>query len=364
VDFTSGSRAVVTQRTSLETWDEADHLIAKRLASVGVTWTRKETWWGRRLLFAEEYAADDVSGNPTFLNVPQPTVERVLRDSAHDLAGLVEFRWNSRVLDVVQDDDRVTLLTEEGPLTAPWVIGADGARSTVRTSLGIDLPRRTSRNVFVIADVRDVDGQFPFPDRCRRFQYARPGDRDGHLLAMPQPDGVWRLDWQSPERLDLDAEGESGRLDDRIKRIVGDVRYTVEWLSQYRFENGVARSLRAGRVLLAGDAGHRLSPFGGRGMNSGIADAALAARAVANALRGDLTDLLGYDADRRRAALVHVAATSRALRVMEPRSAIDRATRAAALLSAEWSPRARRHLDTGPYIPDRRIRLATAVPRP
>lgn len=358
--FRDGSRAVVTQRSSLHTWDQADPRIAERLRMVGVTWQRKETYWGSRLLYRDEYASAD-QGHPPFVNVPQPTVLQVLLDSARAFGDLIEWKWGIRVVAARQDDEKVTLTTSDGPLTAPWVVAADGATSTVRAAVGISMPRHASRHTFVIADVRDDDGLFPFDPLARRFYFNPPTDRAGQLLVMPQPGGVWRLDWQSPTNLDLDEERSSGRLDSRLTRTVGTDRHTIEWVSQYRFENSVADTFQRGRVLLVGDAAHRLSPFGGRGMNSGVEDARAVANALTQVLRGaDASPIKEYADVRRRAAVTNVTATAAALRVMEPRGPLDVARRTGALVTAPWLPAARRYIDSGPYIADTSITTTTS----
>jgi 3-(3-hydroxy-phenyl)propionate hydroxylase len=358
VSFADGSRAVVTQRSSLDTWRRGDPWVAEALHAVGVSWRRKETWHRDRFLFADEYRTDPAAA-PPFLNVPQPTVEHALR-RALGSSRLVEFRWDTEVTGVRQDDSAVTLATADGLVRARWVVAADGPRSTVRRGLGVGLPSAVSRHWFVIADVRDVRSEFPFDPGARRFHYAPPGDPEGHLLVMPQPQGVWRLDWQSPRRRDLAADLASGEVAERVDRAVGGAPAHVEWVSQYRFHNGVADAFRVGRVLLAGDSCHRLSPFGGRGMNSGVADAAAAATAVARALSRPAdaeTALDRYARVRRGQALENVAATSRVLRVMEPRTPTDRVARRVALAVAPHSTRARRYLDNGAYRSDSATRI-------
>ncbi len=106
---------------------------------------------------------------------------------------------------------------------------------------------------------------------------------------------------------------------------------------------------RIGRVFLAGDAAHLLSPFGARGLNSGAADAENLAWKLAVVLAGDASDrLLGsYHAERRAAALENLAITDATMRFMVPRGPLRRAIRNAILIGSLRSPRLRRMVNSG-----------------
>jgi 3-(3-hydroxy-phenyl)propionate hydroxylase len=96
------------------------------------------------------------------------------------------------------------------------------------------------------------------------------------------------------------------------------------WQSVYRFQAKVADRLRVGRVLLAGDCAHLFSPFGARGLNSGVADAENAAWKLACVLRGwagaaSIPGLLeSYHAERHAAALENLAVTSATMDFLVP----------------------------------------------
>ena len=365
---TEGSKAVVTQRRSLEILDEAAAGLGRRVRERGITWTTKETYWGRRLLFSQTYRPTTY-GYPPFVNLPQTVVDRLLLDAARThYPDLITLRFGFAVSGLRQNDDRVVVRGRHGEeLDAAYLVGCDGARSAVRKLCDIAMPMNVSRNYFLITDVADVAGQFPFGGHKRRFYYSPPSDPGGQLLVMPQPDGVWRLDWQIPERVDVDAERASGRLDERVRSALGGdaAPFQVKWASVYRFHNSVAQQFHRGRVVLAGDSAHLLSPFGGRGMNSGIADASCLAGYLVAALRLDAPSRLAeYARERRAAALVNVAATGRALRVMEPPTPLHRATRALALAVSPWIERARSYVDSGPYTADQQITVSPSPPRP
>jgi len=123
----------------------------------------------------------------------------------------------------------------------------------------------------------------------------------------------------------------------------------VVWSSVYKFSSRVADRMRAGRVLLAGDLAHQLSPFGARGLNSGVQDAENAAWKIAFVLRGWAPDALldSYHAERHAAACENLEVTSATMRFLVPGSDAERRHRLATLGRAATDPAARAAVDSG-----------------
>ena len=198
-----------------------------------------------------------------------------------------------------------------------YVVGADGAHSGVRHATDIGFPGHTFHDRFLIADVR-ID--LPFANE-RHFHFDPPWNPGRQVLLHPQPDGIWRIDWQVPPDTDVDEERRNGGLDRRIRAVVGEgAAYELVWATAYRFSQRLADAFGAGRVFLAGDAAHVMSPFGARGLNSGVADAENLAWRLAWVLRHAAADALldGYQAERRAAAAENLAATDATMRFMAP----------------------------------------------
>ncbi len=109
----------------------------------------------------------------------------------------------------------LTCDTANGPstLTVAYAIGADGAHSSVRHLLGMGFPGHSHEDLFLICDIRAT---LPFP-RERRFFFDPPWNPGRQVLVHPQPDDVWRIDWQVPSGTDVEAERASGALDRRIR---------------------------------------------------------------------------------------------------------------------------------------------------
>ena len=343
-----GSRSICVQRDVLDVLDRAGGLGAATVAA-GVTWLRGRTYHRGRELLTTEFPPSPTDAFPPFVNTPQHVLERLLADrvTAHPL---IDLRYRHRVTDLRQDADgvRLTATTPDGPIAvrADWCLAADGARSTVRDLLGLPFDGYTCPDQFLIADVR-ADLDLGAPER--RFHFDPPGNPGRQVLLHPQPDHVWRIDWQVPADFDLTDEQRSGRLAERIRAVVGDRPFEVVWVSSYRFHQRAVPRMRVGRVLLAGDAAHLMSPFGARGLNSGLCDAENAAWKLALAVAGRAGPLLldSYHAERHAAAEENLRVTGATMRFLAPQTDADRAHRRDVLDRAATDPAARARIDSG-----------------
>src|SRR6266498_1599659 len=140
------------------------------------------TFWGDREVYARTYPPGDPSVLPHSTNLPQVATERLLQDACK--AAGVEFLWDAAVTGVAVTPDGVELTTAPGDrLQAPYVIGADGARSAVRREIGVTMEGSRSRNSFVIVDVEEcADDPLPLE---RRFYYGHPAVGRRNVLLVP-----------------------------------------------------------------------------------------------------------------------------------------------------------------------------------
>lgn len=322
----AGSRAICMQRETLEIWGRAG--VGERVARRGVQWHIGRTYFGNRELFSVELPAATHDHFPPFVNISQSEVESSLIDRCRE-AG-VDLRRGWRLTGLDQDADGVdaSFETDAGARTvrAAWLVGTDGAHSAARHALGLEFRGYSFDDRFLICDIR---ARLPFPNE-RRFFFDPPHNRGRQVLIHPQPDDVWRIDWQVPSETDLDDELRSRRLDARIRAVIGGgVDYELVWATAYRFSQRVVDRFGVGRAFLAGDAAHLMSPFGARGLNSGVADAENLSWKLALVCQGDAPrSLLGsYDAERRPAALENLAVTDATMRFMVPHGPLRRAWR-------------------------------------
>jgi hypothetical protein len=104
----------------------------------------------------------------------------------------------------------------------------------VRHALGVDFRGHSFDDRFLICDVR---ADLPFPNE-RRFFFDPPWNPGRQVLIHPQPDGVWRIDWQVASDFDLEAERADGRLAERVRAVIGPgIDYELVWATAYRFSS-------------------------------------------------------------------------------------------------------------------------------
>jgi 2-polyprenyl-6-methoxyphenol hydroxylase-like FAD-dependent oxidoreductase len=340
----TGSRAIVLARHALATFVRLG--CGGPMLEKAVVIARARTYFRHTEVFCVEFPRRRDGELPRFVNLQQTYTEAALLDEVARTA-LVELRWGATVSDLRQDAKAVTLVLEGGTeVLGSYAVGCDGARSTLRDLLRIDFPGRTHSDRFLIADVR---ASMPFPCDERRFFFDPPENPGRTMLVHPQPDDEWRIDWQVPGDTDAEEERRTGRLDDRIRRILGKRDYELVWLTAYRFHQRVADRWRVGRAFLAGDSAHLFSPFGARGMNSGIEDAVNLGWRLALVHAGAAGEQLldGYERERRRAALENLRITAATMRFMAPPTPLHRVVRDAILRGSLRSAALRRRVNSG-----------------
>ncbi|MFJ8106939.1 FAD-dependent monooxygenase [Streptomyces sp. NPDC096132] len=340
-----GSRALFVHRETLRLLDGMCPGLAAEITAYGRTWHTRRTLYRGREVYSRTFPPP--SGLPPFTSLRQLDTERFLR-AACERAD-VEFVWDARVTDVRTTATGVSLTGADGrEWSAPYVVAADGARSAVRGGLGIAMEGERGEGFHVVVDVADVPGaELPLE---RVFHYEHPGVGGRSVMRVPFTGG-FQVDLQCR---DDDAEEEYG-TEEAVRRwlpgVVGDgYGDRVLWVSTYRFLRKVAASFTDphGRVLLVGEAAHLFPPFGARGMNSGIADAAAAAAAVA---AGTPEAVAAFAEVRRAAGLFNSEAAGLALDHLRPRRRIVRLRQRAAAALSPVLPSCGSWLEHAPYGP-------------
>ena len=346
-----GSRALFVHRETLALLDGMLPGLADEITGYGQTWRTRRTLYRGREVYSRTYPPRP--GPPPFTSLRQVDTERFLR-AACERAG-VEFVWDARVLDVRTTASEVRLSCADGrEWSASYVIAAAGARSAVRGALGIAMEGERGEGFHVVVDVAHTRGAVqapgtePPPERI--FHYEHPGVGGRSVMRVPFTGG-FQIDLQCR---DDDVEEEFG-TEEAVRRwlpaVVGEgYGERILWVSTYRFLRKVAASFTDphGRVLLVGEASHLFPPFGARGMNSGIADAAAAAEAIAD---GTVEAVEAFAHVRRAAALFNSAAAGAALDHLRPRRRTVRLRQRVAAALAPVLPSCGSWLEHAPYGP-------------
>ncbi|MER5888944.1 FAD-dependent monooxygenase [Streptomyces sp. NPDC001941] len=249
------------------------------------------------------------------LHLPQHALTRGLRDA---VAGqeLIQVVTHGRLDSIEQDASGITAHTR-GPDSTWWrgsyLVGCDGARSTVRKLLGVRFPGRTAVERHAVAALRV---ELPWPDEALLHRQP-PWRGSEEVTARPLPDGVWRLDWLLPPRGDLVTPD---ALVTRVRETLGGwcgetPPYELLDTGVYTLHHRLARRWRVGRAFLAGDAAHLLGALGTQGLDEGLRDADNLAWKLAHAWHhGPAETLLdSYQTERRSAVAARLRAADQSL---------------------------------------------------
>ena len=234
----------------------------------------------------------------------QPDLEDVLDDVVHRIS-TVDIRFGAAVADLRQEIDHVVVTLEDAShITARYVVGADGANSSVRALVDIPIADLGFRGDWLVVDVRPRPGApvLDIPDTGQVLNPARPN----HMGRVAQR--YFRWEFMLVEDDDPDEMVEPGRVWELVRPWMGPDEGELIRQTVYQFRSIVAGTFRKGSVFLAGDAAHLMPPFLGQGMCSGIRDAATLGWMLDLVLAGaaDPTLLDVYTASRRPQVISYI----------------------------------------------------------
>jgi 3-(3-hydroxy-phenyl)propionate hydroxylase len=250
---------------------------------------------------------------------------RFLADELRKLPGS-DVRFGHQVTSVRQNDDAVTVTadTAAGPVSIDgrYAVAADGARSAVRRSLGVEFEGFTYPELFLIAST-----DFPFEKTLTDIAYVNYIADPLEWLVLLRVPGLWRVLVPAADTPDRDQLLSDEVLQPVLQRVVPrDEPYAIAHRSVYPVHQRVAKHFRHGRVLLAGDAAHINNPLGGMGMNGGIQDAFNLSDKLAQIWAGADDRLLDrYERQRRTVAIEAVQQqTNRNQQIISERDPVTR----------------------------------------
>jgi 3-(3-hydroxy-phenyl)propionate hydroxylase len=282
--------------------------VVERLIDQGLicpTWQFRDRQEGVIATFEMARLAEDTA-HPYRLQCEQWRLTRMLRDKLADNPD-VAFLYDAAASDVAQDAEGVTLTIarpdgSREALRGAYLIGADGARSAVRRSLGIAFDGMTIPETYLTLST------------TFRFEAAIPNLANIAYISDPdewfvllQAAGLWRvlLPTAPEEAADEARMLAPARIEQRMQGVWRNpAGYEIRHRTAYRVHERVAETYTVGRVFLAGDAAHINNPLGGMGMNGGIHDAFNLAEKLARVWRGeDIGIMARYSRQRRKVAL-------------------------------------------------------------
>jgi 3-(3-hydroxy-phenyl)propionate hydroxylase len=249
--------------------------------------------------------------HPWVLQCEQDKVSRVLFAMSRDLPTL-DIQTETEVVACSQSADAVEVEVKRPDgsrerITGRYLIGADGARSTVRSDTGIEFEGFTYPERFMI-----IGSTYDFAQAgyALRNYISDPVEwYNLFKISWKGPPGVYRL--VVPVSLDeaLDEDHILETCQRKFQRFHPRSQpYEIVIYDSYVVHQRVAATFRQGRIILAGDAAHLNSPIGAMGMNSGIHDAVNLANNLIRVLRREEDEgaLDRYVRQRRHVAVEHV----------------------------------------------------------
>ncbi|MEZ5894001.1 MAG: FAD-dependent oxidoreductase [Parvularculaceae bacterium] len=335
----NASRAAVIHAHTLEALQPLG--VVSDLAKEGLKLTRF-SFRDRGHTLARLDFGDLPSAFSYILMIPQDATEAIFTKRLEDIGGRIHRGVSAVAMDPHAHGVRVWLDAGDGvqrAIDARYVVGADGMRSVVRESAGIDFDGGVAPQSFVLADVR-----MDWPEG--REEVMLFFTENGPLVIAPLADGSFRVVAameDAPEKLTLadiaaiiDAHGPG-----RGARVTD-----VVWSSRFRIHHRLAKTYRNGRLLIMGDAAHVHSPAGGQGMNTGLVDATVLGGLLAQILNGARpeADIDMYEMLRRPAAAKVLRLASSLTHMAMTRGAVARRMRNAKLSLAGRIPPVRRKL--------------------
>ncbi|QWG20376.1 FAD-dependent monooxygenase [Bradyrhizobium sediminis] len=332
--FNDGSRAICIARPSMHILERIGAV--KPFVEKALGWRYGRSYYRGEQIFRLEMPQPPGEKYLPMYNLQQQYIEKFLHDAVA-ACDLVDMRWQSEVADVECRNDGVSLRVASPAgdyrLEADYVLAADGARSPVRSRLGLRLKGENYEGKYVIADIR-MDHDFPTE---RRAFFEPSGNPGGTVLIHKQPDDIWRVDYQlregESEEEALREENIRARVGAILKDIGHDKPWELEWWSIYSANTLCLDDYRHGRVFFIGDAAHIVPIFGVRGLNNGLADADNLGWKLAAVLKGEADEKLldSYSPERRGATLDVFANATKSTRFMTPPTRGWRLAREAAL---------------------------------
>jgi 2-polyprenyl-6-methoxyphenol hydroxylase-like FAD-dependent oxidoreductase len=314
---TTHSNALAVQARSLEIYRQMgviDKVIANGKQTKGISFNQD----GKQITsLSLNNVGKGLTAFPYVLLYQQSKNERTLLD--YLTLNCCPVYWDTTLTSLQQNTDSVDVKLKNGEgeytLKCDWVVGADGAHSTVRKQLQIAFKGDTYPSFFYLADLK-LDTSFLTGDYIQL--YLGKSDLAG-FFPMPEDD-CYRIIGNLPAEF---GEREDITMDDILPYLSRLTQSTIKiaehnWFTTYKLHHRMAEGFRDQRCFLVGDAAHIHSPVGGQGMNTGLQDAYNLAWKLAGVVNGQIGKniLDSYSQERMPVAKTLLNSTDRAFNII------------------------------------------------
>jgi 2-polyprenyl-6-methoxyphenol hydroxylase-like FAD-dependent oxidoreductase len=313
---TDKSKAVVVWARTLELLDRTGSGVAQRFIDAGFKAEYTSIYAGGEQIVRVELSSVDTPYKFMLL-IQQSETERLLEEHLAGLGARVERQVEFKAFEQSSDVVTCTLAHADGSeekVEASWLIGCDGAHSTIRHQLGMSFEGSTMLTEFILADLH-LDGMQGAP-AGNIYWHA-----EGMLAVFPLGGTRYRIIADVGESASKAIGEHRVPTLEEVQQILdvrgpkGLVASNAVWMSGFAINERKVADYRAQRVFLAGDAAHVHSPAGGQGMNTGMHDAFNLAWKLSLASRGLCAAeplLASYSPERSAVAKAVLEQTGRA----------------------------------------------------
>lgn len=310
--------------------------------------------------FGRANTGGTIDGHPKLVTFYQPDLEHALRRQVASYPNVV-FRSGYELVNFTQSDEGVTaqLKDEDGEtheVAARYLVGADGASSTVRSLIGQDFQGQTYPEDWLIVDaVRREEKAIDHVEFICRTDRPTP--------HMPAPGGRERWEFMLKPGESHEEMERPEKVAELLSPWVAQDELVIERQAVYRFHARCCEKFQQGRVFLVGDAAHITPPFVGQGLVAGLRDVANLGWKLAWVVSGDASPSLleSYDTERRPHAKKMIGLAKLMGHLVMPRNTFKALVVHGAMRLSGLVPLLRRQLEELEIKPPNRFREGCLV---
>ncbi|WP_063065783.1 bifunctional 3-(3-hydroxy-phenyl)propionate/3-hydroxycinnamic acid hydroxylase [Nocardia violaceofusca] len=296
-DVYPNPRVGVLDGEALRTLQKAgvyERSVPDMLLGAGAQWVS-----ARGKVVATTLPTEQLQGHPWISAIYQPLLDKQLRAALAEYPD-VDIRLGHQLTGLTQDDEGVELTFRDidggtGNARARFVVGCDGANSTTRAAIGVELAGSGYTDTWLIIDAKLPEPVTHLPYFQMTLDPAAPR-LTGRLAAGGHRWERKVMPWEDRDELLTPRAARQVIAEDADPDTAEILRHLI-----YTFRAESAEHWRVGRVLLCGDAAHLMPPMIGQGLNSGIRDVTNLTWKIAAVVNGGapLRILDSYEAERR-----------------------------------------------------------------